>query len=65
MKLSDVMGAANLAFYAEIGLMLFLAAFVAVLARVLLSGGKEEWARLGRIPFEGEDNEIRNEEKRS
>lgn len=65
MKLSDVMSAANLAVYAEVGLMLFLAVFVAVAARVLFSGGKEEWARLGRIPLEAEPVEDKREEGRS
>lgn len=40
MKLSDVMSAANLAIYAEVGLVLFLLVFFGVIVRVL-------WPRAG------------------
>jgi hypothetical protein len=50
MKLSDVMSAADLAVYAEIGLVIFFAAFVAVAIRVIFmskSGYSEELS----LPF--------------
>lgn len=39
MKLSDVMGAADLAIFAEIGLVLFMAVFLGVVVRVCGPGG--------------------------
>lgn len=38
MKLSDVMSAMNLAAYAEVGLVLFMAAFVVIAAELLRRG---------------------------
>ena len=55
MKLSDIMGAANLSFYAEVGLVLFMAVFVAVTVRVFWPGQAEQYEALGRIPL-GETN---------
>lgn len=54
MKLSDVMGAANLAVYAELALVLFLAAFAAVLLWALWPGDGATWKRLGALPLEDE-----------
>lgn len=51
MKLSDVMGAADLAIYAEVGLVLFLAAFVGVVVRVLWPGHDDNYDEALMIPF--------------
>jgi hypothetical protein len=50
MKLSDVMSAANLATYAEAGLVLFLIAFVAITIQIVLRGRALE--HLSRLPLE-------------
>lgn len=55
MKLSDIMGAAGLAAYAEIGLVIFMVVFVVVAIRVLWFGRREDFERQGRIPLEHED----------
>lgn len=52
MKLSDVMSAMNLASYAEIGLVLFFAAFAAVAFDVMRRGRKLE--AFAKLPLEGE-----------
>ena len=52
MKLSDVMSAMHLEAYAEVGLVLFLAAFLAVGIDVLRRGRKLE--AHGRLPLEPE-----------
>lgn len=59
MKLSDVMGAADLAVYAEVGLVLFLAAFLAVVARVLLPGRDDSYEKARMIPLSDEPTEPR------
>lgn len=64
MKLSDVMSSANLAIYAEVGLFLFVLAFLGVTIRVLFFGKKEEWNELSRIPLMSE-NASTSEENRS
>lgn len=51
MKLSDVMSAADLAIYAEVGLVLFLAAFVAVVIRVLWPGRDDDYEKAMMIPL--------------
>ena len=52
MKLSDVMSAMDLASYAEVGLVLFLAAFAAIAVDVLRPGRSFE--ALGRLPLDSE-----------
>ena len=52
MKLSDVMSAMNLSGYAEVGLVLFLLAFAAVVFDVARRGRALE--ELGRLPLEHE-----------
>lgn len=51
MKLSDVMSAANLAVYAEVGLLIFLVVFLAVCVRVLWPGQKAYFEELAGIPL--------------
>ena len=52
MKLSDVMSAMNLATYAEVGLVLFFAAFAAVAFDVVRRGKRLE--AFAKLPLEGE-----------
>ena len=52
MKLSDIMSAMDLAVYAEVGLVLFLAAFAAVAIDVLRRGRSLE--AFSRLPLESE-----------
>lgn len=51
MKLSDVMSNAGLAMYAEVGLVLFLLAFMAVVVKVLWPGKNDEYTQAGMIPL--------------
>lgn len=53
MRLSDVMGALQLTAYAEAGLLLFLAAFVAIVVRLLRSGQTSQWQQARYMPLEG------------
>lgn len=59
MKLSDVMSAADLAIYAEVGLILFLAAFVGVVIRVLWPGRQSDYDKALMIPLSDEPVEPR------
>jgi hypothetical protein len=61
MKLSDVMSAMNLAAYAEVGLVLFFAAFTAIALDVIRRGKKLE--ALARLPLEDESRASREEER--
>jgi hypothetical protein len=54
MKLSDVMGAADLAIYAEVALVLFFVAFAVVLLRAVWPGQGASWDDLGRLPLDGD-----------
>lgn len=60
MKLSDVMSAAGLAAYAEIGLCLFLAVFVSVVVRTFRRGEGAEFEHLERLPLGEDDTSIKN-----
>jgi hypothetical protein len=60
MKLSDVMSAADLAIYAELGLVLFLAAFVAVAIRVLIPRKGDDYELCGQIPLSDEPVQVRS-----
>lgn len=53
MKLSDVMSAANLAIYAEVGLLIFFLVFVAVAVRVLMRR-PSAYDEVSRIPLSDE-----------
>ena len=52
MRLSDVMSHAGLAGYAIVALILFLAAFVAVVAWIARRSSSNEFARASRLPLE-------------
>jgi hypothetical protein len=54
MKLSDVVGAAGLAGYAEVALVLFLIAFAAIVTQVVSRKRAAEWTRAASLPL-GED----------
>jgi cbb3-type cytochrome oxidase subunit 3 len=53
-KLSDVVGNSGLAIYAEIALILFLVAFVGIVAWLLWPGRRGQLEPLGRMPLEDE-----------
>ena len=59
MKLSDIMSAADLAIYAEVGLVLFLLAFVGVVIRVLWPGSSDRYEKVQMIPLTDEPVEPR------
>lgn len=63
MKLSDVMSAAGLSGYAEVGLCLFLAVFVSVAVRTFRGGARTEFDRLGHLPLGGEREAIRSSDQ--
>ena len=54
MKLSDIVGHAGLAIYAEIAMVLFMIAFVLVALRVFRSGTPQEFEEASRLPLEDE-----------
>ncbi len=56
MRLSDVIGGAGLAGYAEVALLLFLAAFLAIVLWLFWPGRRQRLERRKQLPFEsGED----------
>jgi hypothetical protein len=55
MSLTDLMSGAQLSSYAELGLALFLGAFVAVALRLLTHQERAEWSRASRLPLQKED----------
>lgn len=57
MKLVDVMSASGLSGYAIIALVLFVAAFVAVLLMILAPGSAERHAQASRLPLD--DDSVR------
>ena len=54
MRLSDIMGAAGLSFYAEVALLIFFAVFVAVIIYVLRAKNRETWDRARHMPLDDE-----------
>lgn len=52
MRLSDIMANAGLALYAEIALILFVVAFVAIAVRIFRPGRKAEMDAAARLPLE-------------
>ena len=51
MRLTDVMSGSGLAGYAIVAMVLFMAAFVAILIRACLPSRKSEMDRNARLPF--------------
>ena len=60
MKLSDVMSHAGLSGYAEIGLILFLFAFVVVVARLIVAP-RRELDHVAHLPLDDEDRPAHEE----
>ncbi len=52
MKLSDIMGNANLSFYAEVALVIFLVVFLAVAVRLFLPSRQKDLEEASRLPLE-------------
>lgn len=52
MKLSDIMGHAGLSIYAEVALILFLAAFVGIAWWVLRPAARDRWQQAARLPLD-------------
>jgi hypothetical protein len=52
MKLSDIMSSMQLSQYAEVALLLFLGAFIAVSVSVFFGRDADEWERRRRLPLE-------------
>ena len=52
MRLSDIMGNAGLSGYAEIALLLLLAAFLAIVLRIFWPGRKKEMDAASRMPLD-------------
>ncbi|MBI2406929.1 MAG: cbb3-type cytochrome c oxidase subunit 3 [Gemmatimonadetes bacterium] len=54
MRLSDIMGAANLSVYAELAMILFLAAFVVIMIAIFAPGRKHTYDAASRMPLDDE-----------
>lgn len=54
MKLSDIMAYAQLSGYAEVALVLFLAAFVVITVRTFAPSRAEELETIARLPLDDE-----------
>jgi cbb3-type cytochrome oxidase subunit 3 len=52
MKLSDIMGHANLSMYAEVAMVIFLIVFVAVAVRLFLPSRQQDLRDAARLPLE-------------
>ena len=52
MKLSDIVGNAGLSGYAEVALILFFVAFLAILVRTIRMSDRAELDRVSRLPLE-------------
>jgi len=55
MRLSDIMSSMQLSSYAEVALLLFLAAFVAIVISVVWSRPTAEWERCRNLPLDDAD----------
>lgn len=60
MKLSDVMSAMQLTSYAEVALVLFMAAFAAIAIHVFRAGSAEAWEQARHLPLEPDPDESRH-----
>ena len=54
MRLSDIMGAANLSVYAEIAMILFIVAFIAIVIRIFSPGRQQTYDAASRMPLDDE-----------
>ena len=57
MRLSDVMSAMQLSAYAEVALVLFLLAFVAIAVHVIRAPGAEAWESARHLPLDPNEDE--------
>ena len=64
MKLSDVMGNAGLSVYAEVAMVVFLVAFIAIVVRLFWPSRKARLERQRFIPLEDQPLEPRKEAPR-
>ena len=60
MSLSDIMGNAGLAFYAEVALVLFLLVFIVVVVRLLLPSRRHELDETSRLPLDDDQSTTRS-----
>jgi cbb3-type cytochrome oxidase subunit 3 len=58
MKLSDIMGHAGLAGYAQIALLLFFGVFLAVVWRLYFSSARHSYEAAARLPLEADPTEL-------
>jgi hypothetical protein len=56
MKLSDIMSSMQLSGYAEVAMLLFMGAFVAVSISLLRNRDREEWERCRHLPLDCESD---------
>ncbi len=54
MRLSDIMGAANLSVYAEIAMILFIVAFIAIVILIFSPGRQRTYDAASRMPLDDE-----------
>jgi cbb3-type cytochrome oxidase subunit 3 len=54
-SLTDLMSNSGLAFYAEVAMILFLAAFLVIAVRIFLPSRRAEMEAAGRLPFDDHD----------
>lgn len=55
MRLTDIMGQLGLSFYPQVGLIIFLVVFGAIVLRVFSPGRKSEFSRGVMLPLESDD----------
>ena len=55
MTLTDLMSNSGLVIFAEIALLLFLAAFIVVVVRIFAPGRRREMEAAGRLPLDDHD----------
>ncbi len=60
MRLSDIMSRMGLASYAEVGLIIFLAVFVAVVIHVYRKGNQAQWEHASMLPLDDDYAPVRN-----
>lgn len=64
MKLSDIMSAANLTIYPRIALILFILAFIVVVARLLLSRDTAKWEHDASLPLDDVNDRFANSSRK-
>lgn len=64
MKLSDIMSAANLTIYPRIALILFLLAFIVVVARLFLSKDSAKWKHDASLPLDDVNDRFVNKSRK-